>query len=471
MSEPQDAHMARISVLGRSVLSHLQQVLRNAEVFESNNQIFVRLAKTMSSYIRECFELLGGCTLRIDSYQVFLEDTRVYIDAGMVESVNFLSSFFRSAGIGGLFFHEECLDPNNLLKSIFVFRETVLDSQARGVDAIKRGLEDRHCPFLLPVPWNQSESTMTGIRDETNARKFAFRNAAKLMMFLEDMHRAVENQETIRVAIAYRVLLNLIRVNENYPHVIMALMQARGHDPVISRLFVGVILVLATSKRLRLNRQVQLDLAVASLFHLVGYQSLPKGIRESDKIKEYLPSVPSRGARKILETRFVNRSLFLRLVVAFQVPSASLPNSRVDQMLPLSRLVSTVDFLVRAWKDPLNKKHTLFDVLEGMFQTQAPEIDKGFLLILAITLGKAPPATMVVLDREQAALIVQMEETGKEKLHLETIPKSPTDPVKRLNWELDDENLARAYLDRLAVVPPGVDQPNPMRGFFRAARF
>lgn len=469
MSEDVHPHAQRIRVLGRSIVSHFQQLFRNAELFEPNNVIFARLSQTLSNYIAESYRFLGGCTLRLSSYQVFLEDSRVFIDSGMVEAVNFLSTFFGAAEIGGVFFHEECQDPKILLKALFAFRETVLDDKARGDEAIKKGLIRRHTPYILPLPLSRAEATMTGIRDLNNAKKFALRNAAKFIMFLEDMEPSLEKKEAFRINIAHRVILNLIRVNEVYPHLIISLTQIQIADQLLSQLFHGVLLLLAVGKRLGLSRQTQIDLAVAAVFQNLGYQTIPPPIRESDRMQDYLPSVPDRAARKLMETRFFNRALFFRIVLAYQCPIVPNPVVQPRQALPVTRLLRTINHFVAAWKHGRDKAMLPLTCVKYLLSSKVSTVDRSFLLLVGDTLGLLQPGSVMVLDQKIPVSIVGILDGDVGKMELVSIAKDPREGIQRFRWDLPGGDESEALIQRLSYIEPDVAQPNALRAAFRTS--
>lgn len=294
----ENREMQRIQVIGRAIMSHVQQLFRNADLFDANNQIFGKLSTTLSNYVEESFKLFGACTLRINAHQVFLEDNRVFVDAGMIESVNFLTQIFNNGEISGFSFHQECTVPDTLLKSLFAFREALINDKAKGVDAIVKGLTRRHVPYLSPLPQMENPTTMTGIRDLENAKKFCLRNAAKIILFLEEFGLSVEKEELPKMNILYRLIMNLMRIQETYPHLVTGLIHFPIKDPFQDQAFRSIVLLLTVGKTLAMDRRTQIDLCTASIFQKYGYLTIPTVVRNSPRIDEFLRTVSERGAKK-----------------------------------------------------------------------------------------------------------------------------------------------------------------------------
>ncbi|MCB1045237.1 MAG: hypothetical protein KDC35_20015 [Acidobacteria bacterium] len=462
ITQEKDPHAERIQVLGRSILSHVQQVFRNADLFEPNNQIFVRLAQTLASYIKESYRMVGGCSIHVNAHQVFLEDSRVFIDSGLIESVAFLSNFFAGADIGGLIFHEECWDPKTLIKTMFALRESILDDKARGEAAIMQGLGRRHSPYITAIRLSNVETMMTGIRDEENARRFAIRNAAKLAMFINDMDRQIQNQETPRINVGYRVLLNLIRVNEQYPQIIHALMASPVDDRTKGRVFYGVIMILAIARFLNLGRQAQIDFGLAALFQCLGEQLVPPSIRQSERLEEFRAELPHRAVGWLLDSRFVNRSLYYRTVLAYQTPRHKA--NQEESPLPVSRLLRAVNHVAEAWKlSP--KPRPFYQCIQMLLASNDPTVDKAFVMVISKAFNIIPVTTLTAIDASFVAVVL---ENSGDHVRLISIPQSRNESVRKLEWNLGDQLKKEEFSSRTVMLKPSSDGPNAIPSLFLA---
>lgn len=460
MSVEKDPQQERIQVLGRSVLSHMQQVFRNADLFDANNQIFVRLAQTLSNYIKEAYRLVGGCGLHVTSHQVFLEDSRVFIDSGLIESANFLSGFFGDAEIGGVVFHEECWDPKVLIKTLFAFRSAILDDKARGEQAIAQGLIRRHCPYITAIKLSRVETTMTGIRDEENARRFALRNAAKLAMFISDMDDCIQNQEAVRANHGYRVLLNLIRVNEQYPDILKSILACPPKGATQGRTFYGVILTLVVCHALKLGRQAEIDFGVAALFQCLGELIIPPHIRASDRLNDYRDELPDRALGWLLDTRFVNRSLYFRIIFAYQVPRRR--NLQEETPLPAARMLRAINYIVEGWKlhDPPIPLHRC---VHGLLASDDATVDKAIVLVVAKALGSIPASTLLCVDHKTLTVVADNEAA---KMRLISIPESRAQSIKKMEFDLKDPLRLEEFETRVEMVQPYSQGPNSVAPLF-----
>jgi len=459
----QNAETARIQVMGRSLLSHLQQLFRNADLFEQNNQIFGKLAGTMANYVAESFKMFGGCSLRINAHQVFIEDNRVFVDAGMIESVNFLTMLFTNAEIGGLAIQQECTDADILLKSLFALRETIINEKSKGAEAIKRALSRHHYPYLLPLAHYESQSTMTGIRDVENARKFALRNATKLLLYLQDFVLTVEKDEPPRMNILYRVVMNLMRINELYPNLVLGLLYFPIRDPLQRQMFQSIVLLLAVGRELKLERRTQIDLCVASAFQRYGYLTIPTVVRNSPRLAEYTSTVAIRGAKKILESRFINRALYLRLVTTWQMPLQANPLHGPGQVCPFVKLLRTISFLLSQWQPGQEQGALLHEATQKLLQSQDANLDKPFLLLIAHVLGFYHPGQPIYHHMGKPLVVAGAPKDLETILELCGLIKDPISGYERLRFNLADPAQYEAQLRQLRFVRPGERRPNSIK--------
>lgn len=458
----EDLMAQRMQVMGRSLLTLISQFFRSIEIYETNNQIFAKLIKNLNNNLHESFRSLNGCTIRVSRHNAYVSDQRIYIDAGMVESVQFLSRLFESADIDGFTFMEDCLDPDVLFKTLLAFRKVIIDDGAKGVEAIAEALIAMGWPNLEPLPINREQTVLTGLRDETQAEKLTVKNAVKLVFFLKSMERALMDQRNLQTNVVYRILLNMIRINDQYPHYIAALL----HQPIPERRirvnFYSTILLLILFRQVKLDRQLQLDMLVDFLFHNCGELSLPATYKGGSAAE-----LADRGARKLLENKYFFRALFQRVVYAYHgghpEENATLP--------PLHRFLLTVRQFVATWKDE-KRPQSAPQALHQMMQSEDSSIDKTALILISEVLGLVSVGSFLLLDRDTPVMVSSFDRKGSSwVIGLEAIQRSGAARPKRYRWVLKDRAEKEAYMERLAMVPPNLDVPGPMRTLFKRKTF
>jgi len=436
----------RIQTLGRSLVTNLFQIFRNMEVYEENNDIFRRASESMRNHLEESYRYLNNCNLKISTHNVYLSGHRIYIDFGLLESVKALGTIFGNCSIGGVMFLEDCLDRHNLMRGLFSLRDTLIADQRRGVEAIKKGMVDRHTPFIQPIKPDEHEVKVSGLRDEANARKFALLNATKFMIFLEDMHVNIQAGKQLQMSIVFRVILNLIRVFEQYPGAIKTLVFAKPIQNETHNQYYGSILLLIVLGELKVPRQTILNLVVDSLFHnvtdMVGGERF---LKDQDRAIV--------GAKKMLETKFINRSFFIRVNYAFHVPiKKEDPND-----LNFTRLYKTI----QAFVGQLRSHELIQTALVNLLKSNSPEIDKSSAVLVGHALGLLVPGQSVIIDGKKPS-IVHHWHSEMQDADLTLLTLDPTNPKRqeKESWYLSGGEEWTAYMRRLSMVPPTVPRPN-----------
>ena len=173
---------------------------------------------------------------------------------------------------------------------------------------------DKGWPNFEPLPINRQQTILTGLRDETQAEKLTVKNAVKFIFFLRNMERTIMDQRGLQTNVIYRILLNMVRINDQYPHYISSLLHQPVSFPRIRVNFYSVILSLILFRKLKLDRQLQLDVLVDFLFQNYGELSLPASYKGGTPA-----SLAERGARKLLEEKFFNRSVFQRILFSYHL--------------------------------------------------------------------------------------------------------------------------------------------------------
>ena len=439
----------RVQTLGRSLVTNLFQLFRSAEIYEENNDIFRRIADSMRNHIEESYRYLNSCNLKISSHNVYISGHRIYIDFGLLESVSSLSKIFQNGSIGGISLLQDCLDKHNLIRGLLAFRETLVVDQRKGVDAIKKGMIERHTPFISPIKLDVHEVKVSGLRDEENARKFVLKNALKFMVFLENMHRSYETKEQIQMTIIYRIILNLIRVFELHPSLIKALLNIIPPNSAIHEQFAGALFLLVVLGDLKVSRQMTLNVVVDSLFHKISKMADNSRFL-SDKDQAIV------GSKKLLETRYINRSFFFRLNFAFHTPLKGEDTQDID----FTRLFKTIQALILQ----LKSQELLQTAIVNLLKSSSKEIHKPSVLLIARALGLLAPGQKAILDGKKPVVIDHWKSKESEaELNFTTLDPINLGHKERINWILSGESEWIGYLNRLTIVPPTCPSPNPIK--------
>ncbi|PIE02142.1 MAG: hypothetical protein CSA81_08505 [Acidobacteria bacterium] len=454
MIAPEDVKLTqRVQTLGRSMVTNLYQLFRSAEIYEENNEIFRRISDSMRTQIEESYRYLNSCNLKISNHNIYVSRNRIFIDFGILESVRSLSKIFAGANVGGMNFLEDCLDIHNLIRGLLAFRDTIVLDQRKGVDAIKKGMIERHTPFIEPMPEDIYEVKVTGLRDVFHAKEFALKNAIKLIIFLENMHESYQTGKQAQISIIYRIILNLMRVLEHHPSIIKELMSLKVPNKAIHDQYYCALLLLSVLGHFKAKRQDMLNLVVDSLFHNMGRLTSKKFLDARQ--------ASDAGARKLLETRFINRSFFYRVNYAYHTPL----NEAVQSGLEFCSLFKTIVAFVHQLKSRELHQTAVINLLKS----KSAEIHKPSVLLIAKTLGLLVPGQSVILDRKKPGLVSHWKnDKMSAELQVTTLDPVNKKHIEHINWDFEGEKEWLGYLKRLSIPSPTLPAPNPINVIFKS---
>lgn len=463
MLSPEETLLQRTQVMGRSLLTLLSQIFRNAEIYQPNNQIFAKILKNLGHHINESVRVFNICAIRVSHHNAYISDHRIYIDSGMVESVHFLADLFETAEIDGISLLGECQDLTTLFRTLLAFREIIVSEGAKGPAAIQKAMEDKHCAFIETFPINRDQTLLTGLRTKIQAEQLAFKSALKLLLFLKEMDKTLKEQQTIQTSLVFRILINLIRINQNYPHCVNALLYIPVPYLRTAVNYYSSILLLVLFKKIGLERQTQLDLIVDFLFHNYGELSLPIAMPNQTG-----DDFSHRGTRKLLGQSFVNRAFFYRLLFAHYTPLGA----KSGKAMPLAGFMKMVKEFVYLWKIQTKEPLTAPKCLHHLLRRYTGAIEKRALTLIGQCIDIIPVGSLHILDGE-APMIITDFTGGKGHWHvgLETIPQPGKTLSDRYRWELKDSMEKTAYMKRLTLPPPSQPAPNPTMTLFKRRGF
>ena len=125
MSSDNFAMSAKIQLLGRSLALQLLRVLRTMRIHDPSNRALLLATENLKDTVNTLWAALDG-TVRLQFVDgiVYLNDTRVRIEASAMEQIRALEKEFGSRGLGGLAFSRP-VDSSGLKEFLVLFNSPV----------------------------------------------------------------------------------------------------------------------------------------------------------------------------------------------------------------------------------------------------------------------------------------------------------------------------------------------------------
>ncbi len=434
----------RIQALGQRLTFQLSKLFRNL-TGGSKNLVgsYDDLTRELREVIETSFKELKGCSLRVTRQSVHMVERRIFIEKSMLEPVQHLASLFERIGIGGISFTANFVEETDLPKNLIALANVMVREPVNGVAEVQEALSGYDCYKITALDSLEEETFPSTMIDERHAAQYAMRNALKLIYFLEQMNEAVVQDISHPMDAAYRVVLNLIRVNERYPRYIRGLLNIDLPFKALRIQFYTAVLLLTVFRQLRLSRHIQLDLVVNSLYHFIGNEGGP--LRKADDTNLALG--------QLFHTTNITRGFYYRVNFAYYVPR----NDNPVMLLPITRFLKTVAAFAKQWRGTPGLGQTAQETVAAMITAanedkNMEDTERQCLILIAKSLGLAPEGTLTVYERERALYVTRFEDRPTWSLQLEPVRLDDQTRGERTFLEMGSETDRKAALRKLSLV-------------------
>lgn len=435
----------RIQALGQRLTFQLSKLFRNL-TGGSKNMVgsYDDLTSELREVIQTSFRELKGCSLRVTRQSVHIVERRIFIEKSMLEPVQHLAGLFERIDIGGISFSANFVEETDLPKNLIALANVMVREPVSGVVEVQDALSGYDCYKITALDTLEEETFPSTMIDERHAAQYAMRNALKLIYFLEQMNEAVNQDVNHPMDAAYRVILNLIRVNERYPRYIRGLLNIDLPMKDLRIQFYTAILLLTVFRQLRLSRQIQLDLVVNSLYHFIGTEKA-QPLRSSGDTNLAL--------RQLFHTTNITRGFYYRVNFAYYVPR----NDNPVMLLPITRFLKTVAAFAKNQRSEPGISRTAQETVSDMLKAADDDLDmadteRQCLILIAKSLGLAPEGSLTIYEKEKAMFVTRFEDRPTWSLQLEQVPAENQGRGERTFLEMGSETDRKAALRKTGLV-------------------
>ncbi len=462
------------------VFLHFASALRTAQIFEPNNISFVQQVQPLYAAIQNLIQNLGKAVLLFRANALFFNTIRIKIDFHSYQRFKFLVNEFKQREIEAIGF-QDGLDEEEFKRFIVIFakaREKKLDSYDAFVEELARnGITHIFLERLHPY---EMTTRMTPDEIRRSAKKVFFKSIAHLQEVLEKGKK----QEKLYFKTSRRLIqtiLNLIGHDESF---MLGLANIKNYQEYTLNHSINVaILCLCLGRRLGLEKNELLDLGLAAFFHDIGKLDIPLEILDKngkldDEERKIIETHPRHGLVKLVcmqdLTYFPIRALSVALEHHIWADlSSGYPKSWKKKDLNLFSMIAKIcDFFDAVTTKRIYRKFsfTREQALGMMCEHAGSEFDPVLLKVFANMIGVFPVGTLVALDSEELAIVVEtnpeeefmlrpkvklITDKDKNKIDGEIVDLSEKDPetgkfsrsiVKTLNPEDYGVNVAHYFL-------------------------
>jgi HD-GYP domain-containing protein (c-di-GMP phosphodiesterase class II) len=411
---------AGVQTLGREVVRGLQVSLRTVRSHGWSNEASTNAIRSIAKAVNDLLAAHGEFGLHTTSDFVFINDTRLKVDAAGHGIFDALIHELTSRGVGNVYFGGE-LD-RGAVETLLEVLLGVTEEEAAGdpVDLIHRlndALGEAGSPITLgPV----KEPDASGADDEGDRKERAKKAFFKAVTVARALFTSAHLNKRLDLRHAKRVVQNMVDLMLEEEFSLLGLTTLKDYDNYTFYHSVNVcIYSLALGKRLGFTRTQLSELGVAALLHDMGKTKVPlailrkRGIFTPDEL-DVMKRHPEMGVRELVKMKGLSSLAFKAMIAAFEHHlnyNPKLPGyPRVRHPVKphvIGRIVAIADCFdaMTTKRCYTPKAQTRDKALAFMLSQGGQKFDPHIVKIFANLIGVFPVGTLVKLKSGRLAVV------------------------------------------------------------------
>lgn len=402
-------------------LHNFFSLIQTAKIHSENHTLVVDGIKKFFESIDNCMEN-ESLTFKISNDRLYVDDEKLPYNRTTKNLFDNVTRFFAGRDLEGVRFHQSVKDAT--AKDVLAFMR-LLDSSGQKPDPIgwlTNGLAAENIQWLELIkkserPQGESEPSY---QDREERRERARKDYTRAKASIEEVAQKLKDKKneigigkTVRVV--QNTVTNLIEDDEVYT----AISTLRIADDYIFTHSVNVaMLSMCVGRRINLSRRTLVSLGICALFHDLGKIEIPKEIlhkkgkldaKELKLIQEH----SLNSARLLLKLKASPDSKARILVPLFEhhmkYDLSGYPHVEWKKQLTLfGKIISIADKYDTLTSSRTYRKSLLSPdrALGYMFDRAGTDFDPILIKVFINILGKYPVGTLLRLDNDELALVV-----------------------------------------------------------------
>jgi HD-GYP domain-containing protein (c-di-GMP phosphodiesterase class II) len=406
---------AAYSLRGKAIINQLSILLKTARVHSPDNDSFKAQLEQSYQLYRDCLDEYGEAVVQVQSDYLFFCGVRVRYDNEGLAAPDHLRDLFQHLCISGF------LVTSDLTKAELEQTVLLLNESDRQGDLDFEGLQRRFdlanigAVALLPL----MDEKLSDENREREKRQFARRTFFFAMNNLKIVSNAVSSDRPVDLARTRRVIHSLVDQIVSDDSSLLELTALKSHDQYTFLHSTNVcIYSICLGAQLSLTKSELSSLGFAALFHDIGKTRLPLQVlnKPSDFNEsewELMRKHPALGVFTLAKTMPFEERCCRAMIVAsehhYNLDGSGYPVLKRRRSLNLySKIVTICDVFDAMTSGRVYRKVPASpeQVLRGMIPQAGYKFDPGLLKTFLNTVSLYPPGTLLLLDRNELALVV-----------------------------------------------------------------
>jgi len=421
----QDEKQKTLSKIGEQLLIRISSTLKTAQVFEPNNITLIQQLNILYASLEGILAKEAEAVIQITKNTLFFNSVRIKFDFSTFAHFKLMREEFNAKQIGTVNF-DPALDKEQLKEFIILFAKARLDK--------RRPFEDFQAKLrnaginLISVEKMHPFDMGSGIQVES-VKKEAKKVFFKSISHLKDVFERDKQNKRIRIKTTRRLMQTIVNIIVDNEPFMLGLTNLKNYDEYTLNHSINVcVLSICLGRRLGLDRKELIELGIAAFFHDIGKLEIPEEIlnkpgKLTAEERAVIEKHPYLGAGKLIHLRdFGNlpvKALYVALEHHLKADLTGYPRAwKKDSIDVYSRIVEICDFFdAVTTKRPYRKKtFTRYEALQMMLEKTGEEFDPLILKVFANMIGAFPIGTIVMLNTDELAIVVENNPDMKYKL-------------------------------------------------------
>jgi HD-GYP domain-containing protein (c-di-GMP phosphodiesterase class II) len=437
-----------------SLLNQFAIILRTANIHSTNNVAFKSAANKFIEIINDMIAGENSVALQLRGDYFYLNDTRVRYAPEYVLNFDFLAGMFRKIEVGTIIVKKELTleDVDFLIHSIVEadFLQETFDVLAEKMSRVS----------IIELKRLEEISN----EEDLNIRRMVRKTYFNSIFYVKGVFNKIKSGEKVDVRKAKRVVTSVVSTMIEHEQILLGMTAIKDYDEYTYYHCTNVsILSVALGQRLGLNRQMLIDLGIASLFHDLGKIDVPnevlnKPTKLEDSDWRIIKKHPVWGIKSLLKIRDIDDFTIRAALVAFEhhmnIDHSGYPQVRNTYDLDLfSKIVSIADRYdamtsARVYsKTPLKSDKALSILMENDQSLLDPLLFKFFINMI----GVYPIGSLVKLSTNELGLVFENDKESLLRPRVVLISDSSGNWIKGQVVDLMEKNEQNDYIRTITM--------------------
>ena len=405
----------KIIEMGKTLLNTLTSSLKVAQIYDSNNKVFLEHIQSFDDTLRGIFREEGEAIVVITSNHIFFNKHRLPMDFASYHTFHFLMDSFLNSGIGEISFDEN-ISKDELNRFVSLFSKS-LNDPSKQLEDIE---EDLEAQGVLKVRLEEPRGGEEEIQGTSNLRKVGKQMYTKSILLLKGMIGETPSPKKVPTKLVRRLIHNIIDsviIDETY---MIALTNIKNHfDYTLNHCLNVCVLSTALGYRMGMERKRLSDLGMAALFHDIGKIFIPEEIltkpaKLTDEEFEIIKNHPFKGAEMLTQIKRFRKLPVRAILVSLEhhrgINQSGYPRLFFKKNLNLfSKIIAIADVFDATTtpriyqKTPFKRDEALGMMMKGSGTKFDPLLLKAFINMV----GVYPIGCLVLLNTGELAVVME----------------------------------------------------------------